>query len=186
MTNSKGMTGSEALVVIGAIAGAHGVRGDAKIKPFGDPVSLTAYGPFLDDKGAVLLTPAGAKPGPNGLSIVWFKEHTTREQMQAMKGALLHAPRSAFPELEDDEFYYTDLIGLEVHDLEGAVLGRVKAVQDFGAGDLLEVSGEAGVQFIPFTKAVVPHVDLKVGVLVADPPMDGGETQADEDGGVRE
>ena len=171
------------LVVIGAIAGAHGVRGDAKVKPFGDPASLTRYGPFLDSQGEVLLTPSGAKPGPNGLSIVWFKEPRSREEIQALKGALLHAPRAALPELEDDEFYHADLIGLAVEDLDGRALGIVKAVQDFGAGDLLEIEGEDGVLFIPFTKEATPHVDLDAGRLVALPPVDGEETQADEAGG---
>ncbi len=172
------------LVVIGAIAGAHGVRGDAKVKPFGDPTQLTAYGPFLSEAGEVLLTPAGAKPGPNGLSIVWFKERRSREEMQALKGTLLHAPRTALPETEEDEFYYADLIGLAVETLQGEALGSVKAVQDFGAGDLLEVTTEDGIIFIPFTKAAVPHVDIKAGKLVADPPVDGGETQAEEEKGL--
>ena len=161
------------LVVIGAIAGAHGVRGDAKVKPFGDPAALTSYGPFLDADGQVLLTPAGSKPGPNGLSIVWFKERRSREEMQALKGALLHAPRASLPEPEEDEFYHADLIGLAVQDLDGKALGQVKAVQDFGAGDLLEVAGDEGVILIPFTKAAVPHVDLKAGCITADP--DEGE-----------
>jgi 16S rRNA processing protein RimM len=77
------------------------------------------------------------------------------------------------PEPDADEFYHADLIGLAVQDLDGETLGRVKAVQDFGAGDLLEVAGEAGVIFIPFTKAAVPHVDLKAGRITADP--DEGE-----------
>jgi 16S rRNA processing protein RimM len=176
------MTRSD-LIVIGAIAGAHGVRGDAKVKPFGDPTQLTAYGPFLDAAGAVLLTPVGSKPGPNGLSIVWFKERRTREEMQALKGTLLHAPRASLPELEDDEFYHADLIGLTVETLDGKPLGIVKAVHDFGAGDLLEVASETDTQLIPFTKAAVPHVDLKGGKLIANPPVDGGETQAEEEKG---
>ena len=174
------------LIVIGAIAGAHGVRGDAKVKPFGDATRLTAYGPFLDENGKVLLTAAGAKPGANGLSIVWFKERRSREEIQALKGTLLHAPRAALPETEDDEFYHADLIGLSVETLEGDALGSVKAVQDFGAGDLLEVATSDGIIFIPFTKAAVPSIDLDGGKIVAIPPVDGGEVQADEDAGAQD
>ena len=160
----------EELVVIAAVAGAHGVRGDVKIKPFGDPAQVCNYGPFLDKSGAVILTPTQAKPGPNGTVTIRLKENLTREQVQAMKGTLLHAPRSALPELEEDEFYYSDLIGLIVEDLEGEALGKVKSVQDFGTGDLLEISGPDGVWFLPFTKAAVPHMDLAAGKLVANPP----------------
>ncbi|VXC86463.1 Ribosome maturation factor RimM [Oceanicaulis sp. 350] len=160
----------EELVVIAAVAGAHGVRGDVKIKPFGDPAQVCSYGPFLDKSGAVILTPTQAKPGPNGTVTIRLKENLTREQVQAMKGTLLHAPRSALPELEEDEFYYSDLIGLNVEDLEGEALGKVKSVQDFGAGDLLEISGPDGVWFLPFTKTAVPHMDLAASKLVANPP----------------
>ena len=90
--------------------------------------------------------------------------------MQAMKGTLLHVPHSALPELDEDEFYYSDLIGLDVENLEGETLGKIKSVQDFGAGDLLEISGPDGVWFLPFTRDAAPHVDLKAGKLVANPP----------------
>ena len=160
------------LVVIGAVAGAHGVRGDAKLKPFGDPAALCRYGPFLDESGAVILTPKGSKPGPNGLVIAWFKEPLTREAVQAMKGTRLCVPRSALPAPDEDEFYHADLIGLAVQDLEGAALGRVAAIHDFGAGDLLEVRGPEEVWYLPFTRAAVPHVDLAAGTLIADPPAD--------------
>lgn len=160
----------EELVVIAAVAGAHGVRGDVKIKPFGDPSQVCSYGPFLDKSGAVILTPTQARPGPNGTLTLRLKENLTREQAQAMKGTLLHAPRNALPELEEDEFYYSDLIGLAVEDLEGEALGKVKSVQDFGAGDLLEISGPDGVWFLPFTKEAVPHMDFAAGKLVANPP----------------
>ena len=171
-----GATGMDAmadldLVVIGAVAGAHGVRGDAKLKAFGDPAALCRYGPFLDEAGQVLLTPKGARPGPNGLVIAWFEERLTREQVQALKGTRLCVPRAALPDTDEDEFYHADLIGLSVESLEGEALGRVKAVHDFGAGDLLEVSGPDGAWFLPFTQAAVPHVDLAAGKLTADPPQ---------------
>ncbi|XBQ17180.1 MAG: ribosome maturation factor RimM [Oceanicaulis sp.] len=166
------------LVVIAAIAGAHGVQGEARIKPFGDPEAVCSYGPFLDEDGNVIFTPVKARPGPNGLVIARFKENPTREQLLKLKSTRLYVPRSALPETDEDEFYYTDLIGLAVEDLQGETLGKVKSVQDFGAGDLLEISGPDGVVFLPFTRRTVPHVDLKAGRLVADPP----EVDAEEGG----
>lgn len=167
------------LIVIGAIAGPHGVKGEARVKPFGAPDAVCSYGPFLDDKGEVFLTPKTARSGPNGMVIVRFEEPLTREQVQGLKSTKLYVPRAALPDLEDDEFYYSDLIGLGVETLSGDALGKVKSVQDFGAGDLLEVSGPDGVSFIPFTREAVPHVDIKAGKLVADPPEidddEGGE-----------
>jgi len=167
------------LVVIAAIAGAHGVRGDARIKPFGDPGKVCSYGPFLDKAGQVVITPTRARPGPNGALTVGLKENLSREQVQAMKGTLLHVPRSVLPDLEEDEFYYSDLIGLRVEDLDGAPLGKIKSVQDFGAGDLLEISGPDGVWFLPFTKTATPHVDLHGGKVVANPPetIEGDEKE---------
>jgi len=158
------------LIVIGAIAGAHGVKGEARIKPFGDPDSVCSYGPFLDAKGAVFLTPKSARHGPNGLVLVQFEERLTREQVMALKSTKLYVPRDHLPDLDEDEFYYTDLIGLSVEDLTGLALGKVKSVQDFGAGELLEISGPDGVSFLPFTREIVPHIDIVGGKLVADPP----------------
>lgn len=168
------------LVVIGAVAGAHGVRGDAKLKPFGDANALCSYGPFLDETGAVLLTPRGARPGPNGFVIAWFAERPTREEILALKGSALHVPRSVLPAPEEDEFYHADLIGLRVQSLDGATLGAVAGVHDYGAGDLIEVTGPDGAWYLPFTKAAVPHVDLKAGVLTADPPE---AIDAEDEGG---
>lgn len=169
------------LVVIGAVAGAHGVRGDAKLKAFGDPAALCRYGPLLNERGEVVLTPKGSKPGPNGLVIAWFEERLTREQVQALKGTRLCVPRAVLPAPDEDEFYHADLLGLTVESLEGEALGKVKSVQDYGAGDLLEVAGPDGVWFLPFTKAAVPHVDLKAGKLAADPPQAEEDDQAEGD-----
>lgn len=158
------------LVVIAAVAGAHGVKGEARIKAFGDPDQVCGYGPFLDAQGAVLLTPVRARPGPNGLVVASFRERRSREEIQAMKSTKLYVPREALPALEEDEFYHADLIGLPVEDLSGAPLGKVKAIQDYGAGDILEVAGPDGTLLIPFTREAVPHVDVKAGRITADPP----------------
>lgn len=177
------MTGKPDLLVIGAIAGAHGVHGEAKVRAFGDPASLASYGPFLDEAGTVIFTPKKARHSGGETVIVTFTEPVTREQLIAAKGTLLHVPRAALPEPDEDEFYYSDLLGLAVEDLEGARLGTVKAVQNFGAGDLLEILPPDGASFyLPFTKAAVPHIDLKAGKLVANPP----EAEEDEDGEARE
>lgn len=173
---------SRDLVMVGAVAGAHGVRGDAKLKPFGDPAALCRYGPFLDEDGAVILTPKGSKPGPAGFVVAWFEEAFTREEMQAMKGTRLFIARSSLPQTEDDEFYHADLVGLRVETVDGAPLGQVRSVQDFGAGDLVEVSGPDGDWFLPFTKAAVPHVDIAAGKLVADPPASVDEEDEDDAG----
>jgi 16S rRNA processing protein RimM len=158
------------LVVIGAIAGAHGVKGEARVKPFGDASAVCSYGPFRDAKGDVFLTPKTARQGPNGLVLVTFEEGLTRERVLELKSTKLYVPRAELPDLEEDEFYYTDLIGLPVEDLTGKAMGKVKSIQDFGAGELLEISGADGISFLPFTRDVVPHVDITAGKLVADPP----------------
>jgi len=165
------------LVVLAVIAGAHGVRGDVRIKPFGDADRVCSYGPFLDEAGQVILTPVHANPGPKGALTVRVKENLTREQVQALKGALLHVPRAALPDLDENEFYCSDLIGLRADNLEGDTLGEVKAVHDFGAGTLLEISGPDGVWLLPFTKTAAPRVDMKAGKIIANPPKirAGGE-----------
>lgn len=172
------MPNSPDLLVIGAIAGAHGVHGEAKVRAFGEPDMLASYGPFLDETGQTILTPKKARHSGGETVIVTFAEPVTREQLIAMKGTLLHVPRAALPEPDEDEFYYSDLLGLTVEDLSGQALGQVKAVQDFGAGDLLEISGPEGSWYLPFTKQAVPNVDLKAGKLVANPP----ETEEEEGG----
>ena len=94
-----------------------------------------------------------------------------------MKGTLLHVPRSALPEPDEDEFYYTDLIGMRAEHMDGSPAGRVKAVHDFGAGEMLEISAPEGAFFIPFTREAVPVVELANSRLVINPPeeIDAGD-----------
>lgn len=99
------------------------------------------------------------------------QEVTTREQAEALRGLKLHVPRDSLPEPDEDEFYLADLIGLTVETAAGEVLGIVRAVQDFGAGDLLEIAPAHGAAwYLPFTKAAVPEVRLAEGRLIAVPP----------------
>lgn len=155
------------LVCVGAIAGAFGVRGEARIKSFcAEPADIASYSPLSTEDGRTFtlrITREIKEAFAARLSGV-----ETREQAEALRGTRLYAPRDRLPPLKDEEFYHADLIGLEVVDTGGAVLGRVRAVHDFGAGDVIEVIGERELM-LPFTRAAVPTVDLAAGRLVADP-----------------
>lgn len=160
------------LVLVGAIAGAFGVRGEARVRSFtADPEALFGYGPLLDAGGRVALTPKRWRPIPDGFGVT-APEIASREAAEAMRNTGLFVPRARLPALEEDEFYHVDLVGCRVEGLDGADLGRVRSVQNFGADDLLEVVGEGeAVWFLPFTKAAAPIVDLTVRRIVADPPV---------------
>ena len=159
-------------VCVGAIAGAFGVKGEVRLKSFtADPAAIALYAPLHTRDGtrsfAVTLTGATT----NGLT-ARLSGIRTREEAEALKGTDLYADRDRLPPLEDDEFYHADLIGLAVVDAGGNALGTVKAVLNHGAGDVLEVLGPGMKQplMLPFTRAVVPTVDLSAGRMVVDLP----------------
>lgn len=160
------------LVTVGQIGGAFGVHGDVRIKSFcADPAAIADYGPFTTESGdsfAQLVLTGQVKGGFSAR----VDGITSKEQADALKGVQLLVPRDRLPQLPDDEFYYTDLIGLTVVDTGGEKLGVVKDVQNHGADDLLEltVDGASNTVLLPFTKAAVPTVDLAAGRIVADPP----------------
>jgi len=159
-------------VCVGVIAGAFGVRGEVRLKSFtADPQDIARYSPLLTEDGTGRFTVHITRQINNGFS-ARLSGITTKEQADALRGTQLFAERSQLPSLPDDEFYHADLVDLTVLDTGGAELGRVKAVQNHGAGDLLEIqiqSGSATV-LLPFTKAAVPTVDLATGRIIADPP----------------
>ena len=175
------------LIFIAALAGAHGVRGECKLKSFaGNPADAFAYGPFLDETGQVILTPTIWKPTKDGF-IVRLAEALDRDKAQALKGTRLYIPRAALPALDEDEFYHADLIGLTVRSLDGAPMGTIRAVHDFGASDLLEITGtpdRKGSWMLPFTRQFVPHVSIADGVVTIDPPEDVGSKAEEEAGGM--
>ena len=157
-------------ICVGAIGGAFGVRGEGRLKSFcAVPEDIATYGPLTTEDGSRRFGVKLTRPVNGGLG-ARLSGVETKEQADALKGVTLWADRAALPSLPDDEFYHADLIGLEVADPGGAVLGRVRAVYDHGAGDILEVAGPAGVLLIPFTRAAVPTIDLAAGRIVADPP----------------
>lgn len=167
------MTGeaSQGRVVVGAIAGAYGVRGEVRIKSFcAQPEDIEAYSPLTGEDGQ-RFDLALLGPIKNGFS-ARIAQVATKEEADALKGMALYARRDQLPTLPDDEFYHADLIGLTVTDTGGNPLGTVKAVLNHGADDLLEVTqpGSSATVLIPFTRAIVPTVDLVAGRIVADPP----------------
>jgi len=162
---------AEKRVCVGAIAGAHGVQGAVRIKSFtADPTDVARYGPLEDEAGErrFSLRLAGSA---KGVVIARLKGVADRNQAEALRGLRLYLPRAALPPPGDEEYYHADLIGLEAALADGTLIGRVRAVHDFGAGDTLEIERPAGQPaMVPFTRAIVPVVDLGAGRLVLDPP----------------
>lgn len=158
-------------ICVGAIAGAFGVAGEVRLKSFcAEPEALASYGPLWSEDGKRSFTVKLTRPVAGGLG-ARLTGIATKEQADALRGTTLWVDRGRLPSLPDDEFYHADLIGLVVQDTGGAVLGRVTAVHNHGAGDVLEIAQPGGkVLLLPFTRAAVPTVDLTAGRIVADPP----------------
>jgi 16S rRNA processing protein RimM len=168
---------TEPRVCVAAIAGAWGVRGEARVKSFtADPRAFAAYGPLETEDGARRFEVRIVRPVAAGFA-ARLSGVTTREAAEALRGQRLYASRDRLPPLPEDEFYHADLIGLAVIDTGGAPLGRVRTVQNYGAGDILEIAGGPRPLLLPFTRAVVPTVDLAAGRIVADPPLEVGEPE---------
>jgi 16S rRNA processing protein RimM len=158
-------------ICMGAVMGAFGVTGEVRLKSFtADPEALADYAPLVTETGTLFdiqITrhiKAGLAARLSGVR--------SKEAADALRGTRLWAPKSRLPALPEDEFYHADLIGLTVQDTGGAPLGQVKSVQSHGAADLLElaVPGRRGTVLLPFTRAIVPTVDLAARRIVADPP----------------
>jgi len=165
------------LILVGRVAGGFGVRGELRITTFtADPLALRSYGALKREDGSPALTLTAARAVKGGV-IARAKEVETKEQADALRGLGLFVPRDALPEPEEDEFYLADLLGLDVVTAAGDRLGRIKAVQDFGGGDVLEVDPGEGraTYYLPFTREVVPEVRIAEGRVVAAPPAEVSE-----------
>jgi 16S rRNA processing protein RimM len=159
-------------ILIAEIGAAHGVRGDVRVKAHtADPASVAAYGPLFDEAGRVFRV-RSLRPLKDDMLVVTFEGIADRNAAEALNRTRLYVDRSALPEPEEDEeYYHADLVGLSVETEAGEPVGRIVAVHDFGAGDLLEVrrEGRASVH-VPFTRAIVPVVDIAGGRVVIAPP----------------
>ena len=159
----------EGMTCVGVITGVRGLRGELLVKSFtADPMDIGAYGPVSDAKGTRSFT-IKAKSVVKGKVVARIKGTDDRTAAEAMKGVELFVSRDALPAPEEGEFYQSDLVGLRAATIDGEDLGTVIAVYDFGAGDLLEIAGSGKPLVVPFTKTVVPEVDIKAGRIVVDP-----------------
>ena len=168
MSDNKN-TITPSMVVMGQIGRAHGLKGEVHAMSFtADPMALIDYGDLSDAKGRVFKI-VNARVQGNGL-VLRLNGVTTREAAEALNGVELLVPRDVLPATEDDDdFYHADLIGLDAIGTDGATLGKILAVHNFGAGDMLEVRLVSGKQvFVPFTKAAVPEVSVKSGSVTLD------------------
>lgn len=159
-------------VCVGAIAGAFGVKGEVRLKSFcAEPEAIADYGPLWTEDGARSFSVQITRPVPEGFA-ARLGGIATKEQGDALRGVTLWADRDRLPALPDDEFYHADLIGLAVQDTGGKAVGTIRAVYNHGAGDILEifVPGARQALLLPFTRAVVPTVDLRAGRVVVDLP----------------
>lgn len=159
-------------VCVAQIIGAHGVHGRVRLKSFtGDPEAVFDYAPLTDEAGGRVFKVKMTGMGKDHFlaTVEGIKDKT---QADALKGKRLFVERSLLPEPEEEEFYHADLLGLPTITVSGQDFGTIKAIHDFGAGDMLEIQHVSGkTVFIPFTKAVVPEVDVRTPRVVVDPPV---------------
>jgi 16S rRNA processing protein RimM len=163
-------TDSDERVLLGRITGAHGLKGEVKIATFTTkPEDVAAYGPLASADGGVTVGIASLRAAGGGTVIARLHGVTDRNAAELLRGTELFVPRIALPPADADEgeYYHSDLIGLSAISPDGAPLGKIVAVHNFGAGDLLELRrlNSRQSELIPFESAHAPHVDLEAGSI---------------------
>ena len=160
-------------VLLAAVIGAQGLKGEVKVKIFtADPGALPRYGSLRTRTGQALKITA-FRPARPGEAVIAFEGIRDRDAADALKGAELYVGRDALPSTGADEFYHADLIGLEARDTEGRVLGRVSALHNYGASDVIELSRPDGDHVLmAFTRETVPVIDIAEGFIVVAVPED--------------
>jgi 16S rRNA processing protein RimM len=155
---------SDERVLLGRITGAHGLKGEVKIATFtAEPEDVAAYGPLTSADGSLTVEITSLRHAGGGSVIARLRGIVDRNAAESLRGTDLFVHRSVLPPAEEDEFYYSDLIGLSAISPDGEPLGEIVAVQNYGAGDMLELRLLAGgqSQLIPFESVYVPKVDLE-------------------------
>jgi 16S rRNA processing protein RimM len=171
-------------ICLGVIVGAQGIKGDVRIKSFtADPGDVGAYG-LLSDQPGTRSFRVTVRSLTKGAVVAKVEGVADRNAAEALKGTALYVDRERLPEPEDeDTFYHADLIGLRAEAPDGVPLGRVEAVFDHGAGDVLDIRQTDGrTVSVPFTKAVVPQVDVTAGrIVVAIPEGLAGDAAGEDE-----
>jgi 16S rRNA processing protein RimM len=179
-------------ICVAQIGGAHGIRGEVKLKSFtADPLAVKDYGPLASEDGvlqieieAVRLLPSLPRArgrGREGVLVARLRGVVDRNAAERLTNLKLFIPRERLPPPDADEFYHAELIGLAAEGADGTRVGTVIAVHDFGAGDILELRPEAGgaTLMVPFNDAFVPRVDIAGGRIVVVPPPEAESKQSD-------
>ena len=169
-------------ILLGAVIGAHGLKGEVKVKTFTEtPDRLGAYGPLHAKDGRVFVVDEVRVTASDG-AVVRLEGVTDRSAAEALKGLELFVARAALPQAEAEEFYHADLVGLRAEDEAGRLIGHVRGIHNFGAGDVLDIQKPDGSEaLLPFTREFVPVVDVAAGRIVIAVPE---ETDAQEKGHV--
>jgi 16S rRNA processing protein RimM len=166
-------------ICVARIGAAHGVRGAVKLWTFTeDPLAVQSYGPLATKDGARQFEIASVRAAKDHL-VATFKGVASRNDAEKLNGIELYVAREKLPATDDDEYYHADLIGLAAVNASNEPLGRVIAIHNFGAGDIIEIAPPQGAtMLLPFTNAVVPTVDLAGGRVVIElpPEIDGEDT----------
>ena len=170
-------------ICVARIGAAHGVRGAVKLWTFTeDPLAVTAYGPLVTKDGARQFEVTSAREAKGHL-VAMLEGIATREEAERLNGIELYVAREKLPDTDEDEYYHADLIGLAAVNAADEPLGRVIAIHNFGAGDIIEIAPPSGsTMLLPFTNAVVPTVDVAGGRVVIEMPKEiEGDTPSSAD-----
>jgi 16S rRNA processing protein RimM len=166
---------ADRLVLVGVFGAPQGVRGEIRVKSFtGDPKAIGAYGALTDASRAKIFVLERLRSLRDDMLVVKLKGVDNRDAAAALTRVEIFARRDQLPAPREGEFYHDDLIGLEAVTTSGEGIGRVVALSNFGAGDILEIAPEGGgeTQLLPFTKAVAPTIDFEAGRIVIEPPRE--------------
>jgi 16S rRNA processing protein RimM len=168
-------------ILLGVVIGAQGLKGEVKVKTFTQsPEKLGAYGPLHAKDGRIF--DIASVRAAKDIAIAAFKDIADRESAERLKGVELYVARNALHAPDSEEFYHADLVGLRAEDTEGRAMGVVRALHNFGAGDVIEILRDDGDEvFLPFTREVAQQIDIEGGRIVIAAPE---EVEAGEKGNV--